>query len=146
MRARVSTAWLLAATMLLVPAVILIGEQAGELTVSATYKGKGVVDDTHEISVFLFDHPNPTEESRPMMMQVITKNGAATTFKGLGATPVYVVTVYDEKAIYDGNAGPPPTGTPWATYGQGGKPIAVTPAAGVKVSVVFDDSRRFGAK
>ena len=145
MRARVSTAWLVAATML-VPAVILIGQQPGELTVSATYKGKGVVDDTHEISVFLFDHPNPTEESRPMMMQVITKNGAATTFKGLGATPVYVVTVYDEKASYDGAVGPPPSGTPIATYGKAGKPIAVTPAPGAKVAVAFDDSQRFGQK
>ena len=145
MRARVSTAWLVAATML-VPAVILIGQQAGELTVSATYKGKGVVDDSHEISVFLFDHPNPTEESRPMMMQVITKNGAATTFKGLGATPVYVVTVYDEKASYDGAVGPPPAGTPIATYGKAGKPIAVTPAPGAKVAVAFDDSQRFGQK
>jgi hypothetical protein len=145
MRVRLSTSWILMGAMLLAP-VASSAEQAGELTVSATYKGKGGIDDTHEISVFLFDHPNPTAESTPMMMQVITKNGASATFKGLAATPVYVVTVYDEKAIYDGNAGPPPTGTPWATYGKGGKPIAVTPAAGAKVSVVFDDSQRFGAK
>ena len=63
-RVRVSTTWILTGTMLLAP-VASNAEQAGELTVSATYKGKGVVDDTHEISVFLFDHPNPTAESTP---------------------------------------------------------------------------------
>lgn len=145
MRGR-SSFCLLAVMVLLMPGTAGIGAQTGELTVSATYKGKGVVDDTHEISVFLFDHPNPTVNSRPMMMQVITKNGASTTFKGLGGTPLYVVTVYDEKAIYDGAAGPPPTGTPFATYGKAGKPIAVTPAAGAKVVVIFDDTQRFSGK
>ena len=81
MRVRLSTTWILTDTMLLAP-VASNAEQEGELTVSATYKGKGVVDDTHEISVFLFDYPNPTTESTPMMMQVITKNGASATYKG----------------------------------------------------------------
>ena len=146
MRVRFAKSCLLAVLVLLAQGPALLGTQAGELTVSATYKGKGVVDDTHEILLFLFDHPNPTASSMPMMMQVITKNGASATFKGLGATPVYVVAVYDEKASYDGNSGPPPDGTPWATYGKAGKPIAVTPAAGAKVAMAFDDSKRFGGK
>ncbi len=134
-------------TMSMVLAVLLFAAaaaaQTGELTVTATYKGKGVVDATHEISVFLFDHPNPTAESQPMGMQTITKNGGVTTFKGLGTTPIYVVLVYDEKANYDGQSGPPPVGTPWDTYGKAGKPIAVTPAANAKVEATFDDSKRF---
>jgi hypothetical protein len=143
MRARVSLLGLLAGAVLLLDSSPIVASQAGELTVTATYKGKGAVDDTHEISVFLFDHPNPTGQSQPMGMQVINKNGGSTTFKGLSATPVYVIVVYDEKAIYDPTAGPPPTGTPWAAYGKAGKPVLVTPAAGAKAAVVFDDSQRF---
>ncbi len=34
--------------------------RAGDVTVTATYKGKGPVDEKHKILVFLFDHPKPT--------------------------------------------------------------------------------------
>jgi hypothetical protein len=56
---------------------------------------------------------------------------------------VYVVLVYNEKGDYDGRSGPPPAGTPLSTYGKAGKPVAVTPGAGVKVSHAFDDARRW---
>jgi hypothetical protein len=137
-------------TVLVVSAALLVtqsttpaGAQTGEVTVTATYKGKGTVDATHEILVFLFDHPTPTAESMPMAVQSITKNGGTATFKGLSPTPVYIVMVYDEKANYDGQSGPPPADTPWATHTKGGKPVAVTPGANVKVAVTFDDSQRW---
>jgi uncharacterized protein (DUF2141 family) len=117
--------------------------QTGELTVTATYKGKGAVDVTHEILVFLFDHPTPTAESQPLGVQSITQSGGSTTFKGLPTTPHYVVLVYDENANYDGQSGPPPVGTPWSTHSKSGKPIAITPGANVKVAATFDDSRRW---
>jgi len=140
-----STTLLLVVIVLAVVGSSVAIAQTGELTVTATYTGKGTVDDTHEILVFLFDHPNPTADSRPLTVQAITKSGGTTTFKGLSTQqPLYVVMVYDEKANYDGKSGPPPDGTPIATYGKGGKPISVTPGTNVKVIASFDDSRRWG--
>jgi hypothetical protein len=120
--------------------------QTGDITVTATYKGKGVVDATHEILVFLFDHPDPTADSMPLAVQSITKNGGSATFKGMMTAPMYIVMVYDEKANYDGQSGPPPEGHPIGSYGKAGKSIAVTPGANVKVAAVFDDSQRWGQK
>jgi hypothetical protein len=118
--------------------------QGGDITVTASYKGKGTVDDTHEILVFLFDHPSPTAESEPLDMQVITKNGGSATFKNVALPSVYVTLVYDEKANYDGRSGPPPAGTPIGSFTKAGKPVAVKPGPGVKVTATFDDSKRFG--
>jgi hypothetical protein len=117
---------------------------AGDLAVTVSYSGKGKVDDTHEILVFLFDHPNPTAESIPLAMQQVYKSGATATFSNVSADTVYVVMVYDEQANYDGRSGPPPHGAPIATYGKGGKPIAVKPGPNAKVTASFDDSRRWG--
>jgi hypothetical protein len=126
-------------------AVLPFQTPSGELAVTVTYTGKGKVDATHEILVFLFDHPSPTGESGPPIgLQAITKSGGTATFKGLGPTPVYITLVYDEQADYDGKSGPPPAGTPIGSYAKAGKPIAVKPAAGVKVKATFDDSRRWG--
>jgi hypothetical protein len=142
-------------TIVMLSAALVIGQfgglaaraQTGDITVTATYKGKGAVDATHEILVFLFDHPNPTADSMPLAVQSITKNGGSATFKGLmTATPLHIVMVYDEKANYDGQSGPPPEGHPIGSYGKAGKSIAVTPGANVKVAAVFDDSERWGQK
>jgi hypothetical protein len=120
-----------------------VAAQTGELTVTATYTGKGKVDDTHEILVFLFDHPNPTAASEPIAMLPLFKSGGSVTFKGLPTQPVYVTLVYDEKANYSGEGGPPPEGTPIGAYAKAKKPISVTPGANVKIVATFDDSRRF---
>ena len=125
-------------------AVIPLVLQGGDITVTASYKGKGTVDDTHEILVFLFDHPSPTAASEPLDMQVITKNGGSATFKNVTLPSVYVTLVYDEKANYDGRSGPPPDGTPIGSFTKAGKPVPVKPGQGVKVTATFDDSRRFG--
>lgn len=137
---------ILSAAMVLALSFATIAQaQTGDITVNATYKGTGAVDATHEILVFLFDHPDPTADSMPLGVQTITKNGDAATFKGLStATPLYIILVYDEKANYDGQSGPPPEGHPIGSYNKAGKPIAVTPGANVKVAAVFDDSRRWG--
>ena len=117
--------------------------RAGDVTVTATYKGKGPVDEKHAILVFLFDHPNPTAESRPMNLQTIVKNGGTVTFKAVAASTVYVTLVYDEKSSYDGQSGPPPPGTPIGSYAKAGKPVAITPGPDAKVTATFDDSRRW---
>ena len=118
--------------------------RAGDVTVTATYKGKGPVDDKHKILVFLFDHPMPTADSRPLgTVQTVAKNGGSTTFTAVSASSVYVLAVYDEKSNYDGTSGPPPAGTPIGRPMKAGKPVPITPGPGGKVSVTFDDSQRW---
>jgi hypothetical protein len=121
-------------------AVLPVGLQAGDISVAASYKGKGPVDEKHKVLVFLFDHPNPSAGSTPLGLQTISKNGDAVTFKGVTTNPVYVTMVYDEKANYDGNS-PPPVGAPIGSYSKGGKAIPVKP--GDKVKATFDDSVRW---
>ena len=115
---------------------------AGDVVVTVTYAGKGKVDDTHEILVFLFDQPTPTEGSIPLAVQTTTKSGGTVTFKDVAINPVYVVMVYDEQANYAGDA-PPPPGAPIGSYQKDGKPIAVTPGPDAKIKVSFDDSIRW---
>ena len=115
---------------------------AGDVSVTVTYTGKGKVDDTHEILVFLFDHPTPTVGSVPMEVQVTTKSGGTVTFKNVATTPVYITVAYDEAANYDGMA-PPPTGTPIGAYRKDGKSIPVTPGPAAKIKLSFDDSVRW---
>lgn len=126
------------------PAVSQAMQTPRDVTVTASFKGTAKVDETHEILVFLFDHPVPTADSIPLAVQAVQKNGGTVTFKDVNASPVYVLLVYDENANYDGLSGPPPQGTPIGTYQKGGKPLPVTPGANVKVTVSFDDSRRWG--
>jgi hypothetical protein len=121
-------------------AVIPVGLQAGDISVAASYKGKGPVDEKHKILVFLFDHPTPSAGSTPISLQTIAKNGDVATFKGITANPVYVTMVYDEKSNYDGNS-PPPVGAPIGSYSKAGKAIPVKP--GEKVKATFDDSVRW---
>lgn len=124
-------------------AVLPYGLQGGDVEVAVTYKGKGTVDEQHEIRVFLFDHPTPGESSTPLAMMPITKNGGSVTFKGVTANPVYISVVYDEASNYEGNA-PPPPGAPIGAYSKAGKSVAVTPGPSAKIAFTFDDARRWG--
>ena len=139
---------LLAASITLValtattPTAVVPGLLAGDVSVTVTYTGKGKVDDTHEILVFLFDHPTPVPGSIPLAVQVITKSGGTATFKEVVQNPVYVSLVYDEAANYDGQS-PPRPGAPIGSYQKGGKPIPVTPGPAAKIKVSFDDSIRW---
>ena len=117
---------------------------ASGVSVTATYKGKGVVDGTHEIWVFLFTSPNVDNGSRPVGTQTVTKNGGTASFHGV-TSPVYLVMIYDEKGTYDGNSAPPDNGLPVGTYSTDKKaPSAIKP--GQKVSATFDGSRRWQGK
>ena len=121
-------------------AVIPRQAKSGDVTVTASYKGKGVVDEKHDILVFLFDHPSPKAESEPLGVRSITKNGQTVTFTNVTTDPVYVIFVYDEKANYDGKS-PPPAGSPIGSYSKGGKAVPVKP--GSKVVASFDDTNRW---
>jgi hypothetical protein len=128
-----------AASAAVVPRFLL----AGDVVVTVTYTGKAKVDDTHEVLVFLFDHPTPTAESEPIAMQVTTKNGGTVTFKDVTTNPVYITAVHDESSNYDGLNGPPPAGAPIGSYQKSGKSIPVTPGPDAKIKMSFDDSVRW---
>jgi hypothetical protein len=115
---------------------------AGDVVVTVTYTGKGKVDDTHEILVFLFDQAQPSEGSIPLRLLTTTKSGGTVTFKDVTTSPVYVVMVYDEQANYAGDA-PPPPGAPIGSYQKDGKAIPVTPGPDAKIKVSFDDTVRW---
>src|SRR3954466_272511 len=106
---------------------------ATDLPVTVTYKGKGTVDATHKVIVWLFTDPNVTSASRPIDHQIATRNNDTVTFKDVTA-PVYVFAIYDTTGSYDGGGGPPPAGVPSAAYGTAaaGAPAAVKPGAPIK--------------
>jgi uncharacterized protein (DUF2141 family) len=120
-----------------------MAQAAGDVAVTVTYKGKGKVDATHEVWVFLFETPDLGDSARPIANQTVTKNGGTATFTKVAVEPVYIAVVYDEKGDYDGNLGPPPAGSPIGIYSTDGKTLApVKPGAGAKVKLTFDDTRR----
>lgn len=129
-----------------VAAMAAAAERPGELNLTVTYKGKGDVDDTHEIFVWLFDNPNIGLSSQPIATDVLKKNGGALKFADLAVTPVYVAVAYDEKGDYDGTSGPPPPGTPVAIYSTDGKgtPAPIDVKGTAQVNMTFDDSQRVG--
>jgi hypothetical protein len=117
-------------------------QKSTDIGVTVTYKGKGAVDASHKIIVFAFTDPNVTSSSRPVATEFAATNGATVAFKGI-TSPIYVFAVYDEKGNYDGLSGPPPPGTPSATYSKTpkGPPTAVGP--GTPIKFAFDDSSRW---
>jgi hypothetical protein len=132
---------LLVALATTVGPVAVVGA-AGDVAVTVTYKGKGAVDQTHEIWVFLFPSPE-IAGARPIATEVVRKNGGTATFTGITQSPVYIRTVYDEKGDYDGFSGPPPPGTPIGQYSKAAKTIApVTPGPGAKIKMAFTDAVR----
>ena len=118
-----------------------------DVAVTINYTGKGVVDATHSVVVFLFAEPNVVPTSRPIAgPQIVQKNGATVTFKDVATKPVYVFAVYNDKGGYDGRGGPPPVGTPVGQYARSATapPTPVTPGAKTAVKLSFSDAKRWG--
>jgi hypothetical protein len=123
-------------------AVIPFQMKGGEVSVTVSYTGKGPVDATHEIWVFLFDSA-PSRHVRPLMIQTIKKSGDTAVFKGVTHDPSYVAVAYDEVGDYDGSAAPPPAGTPIAYYSSDGKTASpLKTAGGAKIKISFNETRR----
>jgi hypothetical protein len=145
MRTLLGTSVLVTALIAPSSAAVLPAQMKGsDVSVTVAYTGKGAVDATHAIWVFLFDTPNIAAGARPIIAQAVTKSGGATVFKGITQDPVYVAVAYDDKGGYDGNAGPPPAGTPIAFYSVDGKGTTapVKTAGGAKIKLTFSDARR----
>ena len=59
-----------------------------DVSVTVTYTGKGVVDASHSILLFLFTDPNVNASQPIGAQQTITKNGSTATFKNVSAKQV----------------------------------------------------------
>jgi hypothetical protein len=115
---------------------------AGTVTVTVTYKGKGTVDSSHKLWVWLFDSPNIGAGSMPIAQMALDKNGSDAVFDGIAGDAVYVAAAFDEQGVMSGD-GPPPTGSPIGVIaGKEGAPSPVKPGDKSAATLVFDDSFR----
>ena len=115
---------------------------AGPVKVTVHYKGKGTIDASHKVWVWLFDTPNIGAQSMPIDQLTLEANGAEAAFEGVAPSQVWIAVAFDEKGVMTGNE-PPPTGTPIGILmGSDGMPAAVTPGPKGTVVLTFDDSLR----
>lgn len=133
----------LALCVLLAPGTMSASEAttAGPVNVTIDYKGKGTVDGSHRVWVWLFDTPEIGPGAMPIAETSVDKNGAVATFN-VGNDRVWIAVAFDEQGVMAGSA-PPPTGAPIGIYSAtGGAPAAVEPGPKGIVTVTFDDSIR----
>ena len=115
---------------------------AGTVKVTVTYKGKGKVDTSHKLWVWLFDSPNIGAGSMPIDQISLDANGADAVFENVAGDKVYIAVAFDETGAMMGDA-PPPTGSPIGVLiGPDGVPRAVTPGGKDAVVLTFDDTQR----
>jgi len=116
-------------------------EGAGAVQVKVEYKGKGTIDGSHRVWVWLFDTPNIGPSAMPIAQESVDKNGGTVTFDVAGER-VWIAVAYDESGTMNGE-GPPPSGSPIAIYGGNpAAPEAVAPGGKTPVTITFDDSQR----
>jgi hypothetical protein len=114
------------------------------VSVTVKYTGKGTVDDTHKIWVWLFDTPEIGAGSIPIAEESLAKNGGTVSFANVTAKQVYIAVAYDEKGGFAGQA-PPPPGSPIALYGAKAaedKAQPVVPGAKGSVALTLTDAQR----
>ena len=117
-------------------------DTAGTVKVTVNYKGKGKVDASHKLWVYLFDTPDIGPGSMPIDMTAIEKNGADAVFENVAGDKVYIAVAFDESGSMMGD-GPPPTGSPVGILsGTDGVPSPVTPGAAKGAVLNFDDTNR----
>jgi hypothetical protein len=112
----------------------------GSVKVTVKYSGKGDVDDSHRLWVWLFDSPNIGAGSIPIAETSVDKYGGVATFD-VSAPQVWIAAAYDVHGGFAGMA-PPPSGSPASAYGiaAGGAPAPVTPGENGAVTFAFDDT------
>ena len=115
---------------------------AGTVKVTVHYKGKGTVDASHKLWVWVFDTPNIGPGSMPLDQVALDKNDLEAVFNNVVADKVWIAVAYDESGSMTGDA-PPPSGTPIGIFaGSDGAPAAVIPGAKDAAVLTFDDSQR----
>ena len=115
--------------------------QDSSIRVTVTYTGKGPVDETHRVWLWLFDTPDIGPGSMPIAELSIGKNGDTATFDHVTAAKVWIAAAYDVHGTMSGSA-PPPSGTPVGVYASStGAPEGVKPGE-KPVTLTFDESFR----
>lgn len=115
---------------------------AGTVKVTLNYKGKGTVDGSHRVWVWLFTSPDIGPNAMPIAELTVDQNGGVATFEGISAERVWIAAAFDEQGMMSGNA-PPPSGTPVGVYiGADGVPKGVVPGDAATAVLTFDDSFR----
>jgi hypothetical protein len=123
-------------------APLAVQAASGTVKVTVHYKGKGKVDASHKLWVWVFDTPNIGPGSMPVGQLAIDKNDGEAVFTGLAAGKIFVAAAFDESGSMMGDA-PPPSGTPIGILmGGDGAPTGVTPGDKGAVALTFDDSQR----
>ena len=117
---------------------------ARTLKLKLNYTGAGTVDDKHRLFVFLFDSPDfvKGEQIPPVASQTSAVKSSELTFS-LSVSPVYIVVAYDIAGTYDGQSGPPPSGSPVTLYGKEPgtpDPVKIEPGKTVEIEITFDDT------
>jgi len=117
------------------------------LKVKLHYTGSGTVDEKHKILTFLFDSPEFVRGGAviPFAVKDAASKDGVVTFTDVQHSPVYVSSVYDPSGGYDGQSGPPPTGSSLGLYStNSGAPAPVKPEEGktVEIDITFDDSAK----
>lgn len=116
--------------------------QASSVSVTATYTGKGQVDASHRVWIWLFDTPDIGPGSMPIAEMSVGKNGDTATFEGVVADKVWIAVAYDQGGTMSGSA-PPASGSPVGVYASStGAPQSVTPGDKNPATLTFDDSQR----
>ena len=118
----------------------------GSLKVKLNYSGAGVVDEKHQIRLFLFDSPDFVQGNvMPFASGSASAKDGVVTFPDLDKSPLYVAAIYDPSGEYDGASGPPPSGASMGMYsktpGQP-EPVKIEPGGTVQVDLAFDDSAK----
>ncbi len=116
------------------------------LKIKLNYKGTGTVDSKHQIIIFLFDSPDFVQGGvMPIGSQSAQTKDAMVAFPDLTSSPVYAVAVFDPTGEYDGQSGPPPSGSSMGMYSKTPgtpEPIKIEPGKTVEVELAFDDTAK----
>ena len=114
---------------------------AGTVKITIHYTGKGKVDPSHKVWVWLFDSPNIGAGSMPIDQVALDKNDSEAVFEAVAPGQVWVAAAFDEQGAMAGDA-PPPTGSPIGILMTDGKPSSVTPGEKGTASLTFNDTMR----
>ncbi len=74
------------------------------MKVTVHYKGKGKVDASHKLWVWVFDTPNIGPGSMPLDQVALDKNDIEAVFEGVAADKVWIAVAYDESGGMMGDA------------------------------------------
>lgn len=117
---------------------------SGTLKVKLNYTGTGKVDSQHKIMLFLFDSPEFVKGTvMPIGSMSASTKDETVVFSDLSQSPVYVVATYDPTGSYDGQSGPPPSGSSSGMYSKTPgtpEPVKIEPGETVQIELTFDDS------